>query len=177
VADRLAQVEAHQAIQQLPIRYAMAIDARDIDEWLRLFAPDIDLGRRGRGREALRAYIEPAFRSFYRSIHFVCGHRIEITKGLDRATGAVYCRAEHEVGQRWVVMGIRYDDEYQTVDGEWLFTRRKERYWYAADMLERPQAVAFKSWETSGGPPSLPHALPTWLPFWSGEPSAFTSSP
>ena len=52
--ERLDRIEATLAIQQLAIRYAIAIDSRDIDAWLALFVDDVDCGRRGRGREALR---------------------------------------------------------------------------------------------------------------------------
>ena len=146
LAARLERVEAHLAIQQLAIRYAMAVDARDLDAWVGCFRPDVDMGRHGTGREALRCYIDPMVRRFYRSVHQICGHRIELaedpdratgpadratgpadraTGPADRATGAVYCRAEHEVGQEWIVMAICYFDEYARVDGEWFFSRRR----------------------------------------------------
>src|SRR3954463_15790344 len=90
-AGRLARVEAQLAIGQLPMRYALAVDQRDLDAWVALFVPDVHLGRHGRGREALRAYIEPQLRWFYRSVHLLAGHRIEL--GPDgTATGQVYCR-------------------------------------------------------------------------------------
>jgi hypothetical protein len=164
VLVRLARVEAYQAIPQLPIRYALAVDGRDIDAWVGLFVPDVDMGRRGRGRDVLRAYIEPQLRWFYRSIHQIVGHRIELTDE-DSARGAVYCRAEHEVGDRWIVMAICYFDDYRRVDDEWFFARRAEKHWYAADVLERPQAVDFDSWHTSGAPPALPHMFATWSTF------------
>ena len=161
---RVTRIEAYQAIQQLPIRYALAVDGRDLDTWVGLFEPDVDMGRHGRGRQVLRDYIEPHLRWFYRSIHQIVGHRIEIIDD-DTARGAVYCRAEHEVGDRWIVMAICYFDDYRRVDGEWFFARRAEKHWYAVDVLERPQAVDFDSWERTAGPPTLPHAFPTWAAF------------
>ena len=169
LAERLEAVEARLAIGQLPIRYAMAVDGRDVDAWVNLFVPDVDLGRHGRGRDALRGQIEPMLRWFHRSVHFVCGHRVDLVDA-DHATGAVYCRAEHEVGERWIVMAICYFDAYRRVDGEWLFERRRERHWYAADVNERPQDVGFDSWHTSGRPPALPEEFATWARFW-GTPS------
>src|SRR2546421_11304177 len=109
--DGLDGIESRLPIGQLPIRYAIAVDSRDLDGWAACFRPDVDMGRRGRGREVLRAHIEPLVRGFYRSIHQICGHRIDFT-GPDEATGVVYCRAEHEVGDRWIVMAICYLDDY-----------------------------------------------------------------
>ncbi len=92
------------------------------------------------------AFITPRLRWFYRSIHQIVGHRVELL-GPDTARGQVHCRAEHEVGNRWIVMAIRYDDEYRKVDGQWLFARRREHHWYAADVTDRPQSVAFEGWD------------------------------
>ncbi|MEV5829773.1 nuclear transport factor 2 family protein [Spirillospora sp. NPDC052242] len=168
--ERLDRVESHLAIGQLPVRYAIAVDARDLDAWVGCFRPDVDMGRHGVGREALRGYIEPLVRGFYRSTHQICGHRIEFID-RDHATGKVYCRAEHEVGERWIVMSICYFDDYVRIDGEWFFSRRREKHWYAADVTERPQAVDFGSWE--GAPtPALPAYFPSWANFWQDDPPA-----
>lgn len=172
LAERVERIEARLAIGQLPIRYAMAVDARDIDAWVDCFRPDVDMGRHGTGRDALRCYIEPMVRRFYRSVHFICGHRIELVS-QDWATGAVYCRAEHEVGEAWIVMAICYFDEYARVDGEWFFSRRRERHWYAADATRTPQSVGFAAW-ADGSQPALPGKFPSWAAFWDGDPRAGT---
>jgi SnoaL-like domain len=180
--SRLARIEARQLIGQLPIRYAIAVDSRDVEAWVGVFVPDVDMGQHGQGREALRAYIDPHLRWFYRSLHLICGHRIELGpdepdgSGPLTATGSVYCRAEHEVDDRWVVMGIRYDDRYRRIGDEWFFERRREHHWYAADVAERPQAVDFDSWGTSGRRPGLPGLEPSWARFW-GEAPAHTAHP
>ena len=163
---RLEAIESKLAIGQLPIRYAMAVDARDLDEWVSLFVPDVRVGRDSFGRDALRRQIEPSMRRFGRSVHQLCGHRIELVDtDASRATGSVYCRAEHEVGERWIVMAICYFDEYRRVGNEWLFERRRERHWYAADVAEHPQEVGFDC--LGGEPPALPAAFPTWDRFWT----------
>ena len=167
LAERVERIEAHLAIQQLAIRYAIAVDSRDIDAWVGCFRPDVDMGRYGTGRDALRRYIDPMVRRFYRSVHQICGHRIDLT-GRDQATGAVYCRAEHEVADRWIVMAICYFDDYARVDGEWYFSRRRERHWYAADVTQRPQSAGFAGWEGSGEP-GLPGEFPSWARFWAGD--------
>lgn len=169
-AQRLARLEASSEIGQLPMRYALAVDQRDLDAWVALFVPNVHMGRHGHGREALRQYIEPQLRTFRRSVHLICGHRIELgpqvgDTGPETAVGQVYCRAEHEVGDQWIVMAIRYDDIYRRVDGAWLFERRRERHWYAADVTQRPQQVNFEGWQA--GPPALPESDASWAAFWA----------
>jgi 3-phenylpropionate/cinnamic acid dioxygenase small subunit len=177
LSDRIARIEDRLEIDQLPIRYALAVDSRDIDSWLSLFVPDVRVGREATGREALRAFITPRLHWFYRSIHQIVGHRVELL-GPDTARGHVYCRAEHEVGERWIVMAIRYDDDYRKVNGQWLFARRREHHWYAADVADRPQSVAFDGWDIPSGPPDLPGGAETWSTFWADhETSAITGKP
>lgn len=161
---RLDRIESSLAIQQLPVRYAMAVDSRDIEGWLALFPEDVNCGRRGVGREALRGTIEGPLATFYRSIHQVCGHEYEFVD-RDHAKGRVYCRAEHEDQGRWLVMSICYFDDYVRQDGRWYFARRRERHWYVADVLERPSAP-FHNWPNRDLPPSLPGEFPTWAQFW-----------
>ena len=164
LSERLDRIESTLAIQQLPMRYALAVDARDIESWLSLFPADVDCGRRGRGREALRKTIEGPLATFYRSIHQVCGHQFDF-QDADHASGHVYCRAEHEDRGRWIVMAICYFDDYVRVDGRWFFARRRERHWYAADVVERPRAP-FHDWPGHEVVPTLPEAFSTWAQFW-----------
>jgi ketosteroid isomerase-like protein len=177
---RVDRLESLDAIRQLPCRYALAVDARDVDAWLALFVDDVDCGRRGTGREALRTFIEPGIRTFYRSIHQVCGHVIDFADP-DHATGTVYCRAEHEAGGEWVVMAIIYYDTYERRENRWYFVKRQERHWYSADILRRPEAP-FQLWERwAHRLPDLPEHFPTWQPFWAAsgneEIAALTTAP
>ena len=167
---RIDRIESTLAIQQLPIRYALAVDGRDIEAWIALFVEDVDCGRFGRGRNALRRSIEGPLATFYRSIHQICGHRIEFTDA-DHATGRVYCRAEHEVGDRWIVMAICYFDDYARWGGEWSFVRRRERHWYAVDALDRP-GPPFHRWDTHPAEVKLPASFPNWNAFWDKVDSA-----
>ena len=167
VARRLQRLEDIHEIEQLAVRYAMAVDDRDIDAWLELFAPDVIVGKGRRGREALREFIVPNLQQFYRSIHLISGHRVDLHTS-DQATGAVYCRAEHEVGGRWIVIAIRYDDEYSKVDGRWYFTRRKDKHWYETDLPDRPQDAGFHDWASAPARPCLPEPTASWTSFWDG---------
>jgi SnoaL-like domain len=163
---RLERVESQLAIQQLAARYAVAIDGRDLDAWVNLFIPDVDCGTHGKGREALKRFIDPAVRTFYRSIHQICGHVIDLIDA-DHAKGTVYCRAEHEAGDKWVVMAICYFDTYERREGRWYFARRSEKHWYSTDVLERPGQPEFQNWDAwHDRKPALPHQFPTWKAFW-----------
>ena len=171
LAARLDRVEAIQAIQALAVRYAMAIDARDIDAWLGLFVEDVDCGRRGRGRQALRSFIEPAVRDFYRTVHQVVGHVVDAVEA-DRAVGRVYCRAEHEVGDQWIVQAICYFDTYERRDGVWYFAARDEDFFYTCDVLERPQDAGFQRWPGPAprhSPRMMGARFPSWLSYWKGS--------
>jgi hypothetical protein len=167
ILARLDRVEAQLAIQQLPVRYALAIDSRDLDAWVGLFVDDVDCGRHGRGRAALKRFIDPAVRTFYRSHHQICGHVVDFDDA-DHATGKVYCRAEHEARGEWIVMSICYFDNYERRAGRWYFVRRHEKHWYSTDILARPTGPNFQRWEPwKDRRPELPHAFPSWQPFWS----------
>ena len=47
LAARIERLESLEEIRALPHRYAMAVDARDIDAYLECFIEDVDCGRRG----------------------------------------------------------------------------------------------------------------------------------
>ena len=173
---RIDRIESTQAIQQLPMRYALAVDGRNIDEWVSLFVEDVNCGRHGTGRDVLKQVIAPELRRFYRSIHQICGHRISFDDS-DHAQGVVYCRAEHEVGDQWVVMAIAYFDSYERRDGQWFFVRRREKHWYSVDILERP-STPFHRWPDNGATSKLPADFASWADFWAGDdPSGLTREP
>ena len=110
---RLERIEAQLAIQQLPARYAVAVDSRNLDDLVGLFAADVNCGRWGTGREALkRYYASPGILgSFYRSVHLICGQTLDLIDA-EHASGTVYCRAGHEDKGQWIEMAICYFDHY-----------------------------------------------------------------
>lgn len=168
---RLDRIESQLAIQQLPSRYALAVDSRDLDALVNLFAPDVDCGRWGKGRAALKAFFDPTLRQFYRSHHQIVGHVIDLDPGNpDRASGKTYCRAEHEDGDKWIVMAICYFDSYQRYDGQWCFKSREECHWYSSEVLDRPGQPQFQNWDkfsTARYQPRLPGSFPHWQDYWS----------
>lgn len=167
LAARLDRIESTQALQMLPSRYALAVDSRDLDGLVALFVDDVDAGRWGKGRAALRAFYATVLTEFYRSQHQIVGHVFDFSDP-DHASGTVYCRAEHEQRDHWVVMIMAYSDAYERRGGRWHFARRTPAYFYANDVDDRPRAP-FVRWPDRDMNPKHfpgPHAFPSWRPFW-----------
>jgi hypothetical protein len=169
---RIERIEAQLEIQQLPVRYAVAVDSRNVDALVELFAIDVDCGRWGTGRAALKAYFGSphVLCAFYRSVHLICGHAVDLVDA-EHATGTVYCRAGHEDHGHWVEMAICYFDRYVRSEGRWCFERRDEKHWYSTDWESRPGGPSFQNWPGKyDGPrhqPQLPHAWPSWQRYWA----------
>lgn len=163
--ERLDRLESLAEIQQLPLRYALSVDSRDMDTMVSLFVPDVRVGRGTEGREALRAWFVDALNRLVDTVHFVGNHTVEFDSA-DTAHGIVYCH--DEVVPRgetaWNQGMLQYWDTYarvETPEGrQWCFVRRKYHRWYMADWLERPSrgghhaARASSPHPASGG---LPH--------------------
>jgi ketosteroid isomerase-like protein len=168
--DPVAWLVAHEQIRQLASRYAIALDARDLDALVALFVDDVQVGASARGRTALRANFESRLRGLGVTILQVSNHVIDVVDP-DHATGIVSCRGEIEMGAEWVVQAIQYHDTYERRDGRWLFVRRRHLLFYGADLLERPIGLPPAHWPASAtGKGELPEMLPTWRAFHGGQP-------
>ena len=143
-------------IAELASRYAVAVDSRDLDTIASLFVPDVDAGRRGTGRDAIRAYYDDVLRNFRSSMHFVGTQAVQFDDSGTSALGHTYCIAEHEGADHWFRVGIDYEDTYRVVDGRWLFERRvfEAGSWTAWINLAPPRPVRPRP--TSGDPSSAP---------------------
>ncbi|HTH27173.1 MAG TPA: nuclear transport factor 2 family protein [Sphingobium sp.] len=172
LARRLDRIESSLSIQQLPARYAMAVDSRNLDALAALYVDDVDYGEAGKGHEVLKQQFTLNLRLFYRSVHQILGHTFEFIDD-DHATGRVYCRAEHERGDTWIVALMCYFDNYVRRDGKWLFAGKREYdFFYCADMLEHPQDPDFKRWVLPGlqlNPPMMLPRFPSWAEFWERQ--------
>jgi ketosteroid isomerase-like protein len=168
---RISRLESISEIRQLPSRYARAVDSRDVDTIVGLFVANVRVTKETSGSQALRELFERLLRSFTTSVHFVPNHIIDLDDNdPDHATGLVYCRAEHEVGDQWIVMAITYTDDYRREDGRWKFRRRVERAWYAVDHLDRPLGPGKLRWDPMAlGEAELPGSWPTWKRFWGEQ--------
>jgi SnoaL-like domain len=166
--ERLDRMESLAEIRQLPMRYAVAIDSRNMDDLVALFVPDVRVGRDQSGRAALRAWFVDTLSKPKMSVHLVANHVIDFDDA-DHARGIVYCR--DELGRPdggWDYGMLQYWDTYARVDGEWCFHRRKFLRWYMVDALERPYHGAGVGADHDALTTNqLPEAFDSWARFWA----------
>jgi len=127
-------------LNQLAYRYAAAVDGRDVNAFLDVFASD---GRMRsyhagddepfadtRGHEQLAYVPETMAKMFGLTFHQMSNHLVEVDG--DTASGEVLCIARHlgvdpEDTMATIVV-IRYVDEYARRDGRWRITDRQIRF-------------------------------------------------
>ena len=179
IDPRIARLLAYEEIRQLAARYAVAMDARDLDALVALFVDDVKVGKDAIGRDALGASFDQSLRDVGVTILNVGTHVIDLDDA-DHARGVVYCRGEIQVGERWIVQAIQYRDTYERRDGHWYFVRRKHMLWYGRDVGTSPLGLEPANWpEHHTGLGELPGAWPSWQEFWStgpDDPGATTGS-
>jgi SnoaL-like protein len=175
---RIERLEAIHEIRSLAVRYANAMDRRDMDAAVSLYVEDAPVSKGVRGREALKQNFNDVMGTYFTtSVHFIGNHLIEFDDSdPSRAGGHVYCRAEHEMieGDNWVVVMLQYNDRYTRVDGKWYFWSRKMRPWYIVDVLDRPTGpdkIRFPMTDVfqSSTKAPIPEAWPTWHQFWEAR--------
>ena len=166
--ERLDRMESLAAIRQLPHRYGLALDSRDMDALVDLFVPDVRVGREERGRDALKRWYTEVMSRPRTSVHFVGNHVVDFDDA-DHAHGVVYCHDEldHPETGEWQSGMLQYWDTYTRVDGEWCFERRRFHRWYIVDALTRPShGAGVDPAQDSLTTHQLPEAFPSWNEFW-----------
>ena len=173
--DRLWSV--HQ-IRDLAHRYAVAVDARDLDAIVALYVDDVRAARLPdgtlrTGRDALKDTFDESLRAIGVSILFVGNHVIDFEADAggspDRARGIVYCRGLIQDGDRVVEQAIQYRDVYERRDGRWLFVRRVHVLWWGVETAERPYSQRPANWpEHHDGLGTVPYDVASWQAFWGG---------
>ena len=126
--DPLERLESAEQIRQLVARFAMSYDARDLDTIAGLYAPDVRDG-------LMAALLErmPRGRTFH-----LTATPVVTFETADVAYGDVVGRSEAEVGDKWMVMGVRYADRYVRSGGTWYLHSRELSRLYSSDVLARP---------------------------------------
>ena len=121
--SRIDALESREHIRHLVVRYAQALDSRDVQALAGCFTPDVRMGDGRVGRDALADWFDDLLRPYTTTFHFIGNHRIDLLDH-DHANGVVYCRPEHEVGDQWIVMPMQYWDRYERQAGAWFFASR-----------------------------------------------------
>lgn len=168
---RIDRLESLDEIRQLPAKYSLSLDMRDLDAHVGLFAPDIRVSREKIGRSHLKRWLDDTLRlQFTGTSHHIGGHVIEFSDP-DHAHGVVYSKNEHETGAEWVLMQMLYWDSYERIDGRWFFRRRLPCYWYASDINKPPIGDMKMRWP--GREPyqgAWNELWPSWKEFWANPP-------
>jgi uncharacterized protein (TIGR02246 family) len=166
VSSDVERLLAYEEIRQLPARYALSMDTRDLDTLVSLFVDDVQVGRDSFGRDALRASFETSLREVGITILNVGTHVIDLVDD-DHATGHVYCKGEIQDGERWIHQAILYRDTYERRDGRWYFVRRRHELWYGAEVGVNPLTLPPANWpEHHDGMGTVPEVFRTWKAFW-----------
>lgn len=177
---RIDRLESLDQIRQLPAKYALALDMRDMEAMVSLFPADVRVGKGASGRQALRAYMDQTLRSpFTGTSHHIGGHVIEFDEP-DHAHGVVYSKNEHETGDEWVIMQMMYIDDYARSEGRWCFARRLPLYWYATDLNKPPIGPNKMRWPGTDWTEGNFHKLfPSFAEFWArdGDPGGPVAEP
>ncbi|MEM9704738.1 MAG: nuclear transport factor 2 family protein [Pseudomonadota bacterium] len=169
---RIARLEALDEIRQLAAKYSLSLDMRDLDAHVNLFAPDIRVSREKVGRAHLKRWLDDTLRlQFTGTSHHIGNHVIEFSS-VSTAHGVVYSKNEHETGGEWVIMQMVYWDDYEKIDGRWLFRRRLPCYWYATDLNKPPVGDKKMRWPGREPYEGAYHDLfPSYKEFWMNRPT------
>lgn len=131
-------------LRDTALRYARMMDRMSFDDLPTVFAEDGVLSGPGyemAGHEALRAGLQ-SLDQFDATLHGVLNTYFEIDG--DRATGEVYCVANHVHRIDGIPfkldMGIRYEDTYTRQGGIWVIQRRQFHMVWETDTPMRVSA-------------------------------------
>ena len=171
----LERLLATEAIRQLAQRYAVYLDARDLDRLVDLYSEEVRASGGRRGRAALREDFDRSLRQVGITFLHVGNHVIDFVDD-DHATGIVYCRGEIQDGgpdsDRFIIHAIQYHDDYARGPEGWHFTRRRHLLVYGAELGVNPLGLEPANWPThQTGMGTVPAELRTWQRFWGTEPA------
>jgi uncharacterized protein (TIGR02246 family) len=157
-----------QAIRDLGVFYARAVDDHAIDALVAMYTPDGVFERRGvaaSGRDAIRAAYVASFDTYRTMLHTPHPGVVQL-HGDGTASGWSHGHAELATKRILVLASYRYEDEYRCVDDRWLFAKRSITFMYAVPADEL--AGSFGGVERMRWPRTVPEAAdypetsPTW---------------
>ena len=169
--DQLAAAADRLEIQDLIVRYCIAVDDRDLDAVADMFLPDATFSAVGdppSGREEIKTYYAARLERYGMTYHYP--HGVTITLDSDsRAHGIVLAHAELSIDGQHFVIAMRYYDRYARYEGAWRFAERELRSYYAlphdqlAQGVSEPLRLRWPGTEPQAA--ALPETVPTWQDF------------
>lgn len=170
--ERLAEVEARQAIAELTGRYNFCVDGRDLDGAAALFTEGASFGSkdgamRAVGRDAIVRQFRARFVMMGASNHVAHDHVVWF-EGTARARGRLSVHAEVWRNERAMVTAMTYEDTYEKSTGLWYFAERLLSFFYylpvdeyavALGRLDRNRALGVPT------PADYPERLPTYVEY------------
>lgn len=127
VERRLKALEDRIELQDLAVRYFIAVDDDDYSTIETLFAPDaVFLAgglTGGTDRSAIITFLRNARASMGVTIHTPHYSLVSVT-GENSATGVVGAHLEIAMGGHSLFGAARYQDKYVRLDGKWHFAQR-----------------------------------------------------
>lgn len=157
-----------QAIADLGVLYARAVDDHDVDSVVAMYTADGVFERRGvaaAGPAGIRAAYVASFDTYRTMLHTPHPGVVRL-HGDGTASGWSHGHAELATRSTLVLASFRYEDDYRCEGGRWLFARRSITFMYAVPAGE--MATAFGSVERIRWPRTAPEAAdypessPTW---------------
>lgn len=169
--QRIARLEAREAIRQLVFDYSTAVDDRDFERIAEVFCADSTFGHAdGRdtttGRDAIVEFYRTRTGLMGPTYHYPHSHRIDFTDD-DNATGTVLAHAELALEGTTYQVGLRYADTYRREDGAWRFGSRTICFLYfmpLSELINGGLGAPDRKRYPDVGPVSadLPETLATW---------------
>ncbi len=144
----LERLLALDEIRRLPLRYAKAIEQRDVDAMVRLFASDARFGEYGTGPDGVRRLMTETMSDNLVAVILVTNHLVELDAD-DAAHGEVWALCAAQSGDDYVEQLLRYEDRYRREDGEWRFLHRRHRLWFGARRSPSPFEQPAADWPRS----------------------------
>ncbi len=165
--DRIEALLARDEIRSLPIRYAAAVEARDVDAMAELFSPHARFGSYGEGPDGLRRLMTDSLTGSLFAVILVANHLIDL-HDESHGSGQVWAHCyAHTRADGFLDQLIKYEDQYEKLDGRWLFTHRRHRLWYGTAHTRSPLAQPAANWPRSQvGVGDIPLADPEFVAWW-----------
>lgn len=140
----LADLLDREALRDLVLLYATAVDDHDLDTLELLFHPDAVFDRDGdlaTGWPAIAETLGASMRGFQQMVH--TPHAVVVDLGSPGSgVGASSGHAELVTRRGVVLAAYRYADEYARHDGRWVFGRRSVRFLYATSAIDYAETLA-----------------------------------